>query len=345
MSHPSILEAFRLGPQWKMYDPFLFCAHHDDRYPAGDERMAPKASLAGRQMGMDFDPSNDWRMYHGHAVPGFPAHPHRGFETITLARKGFIDHSDSLGAAARFGNGDIQWLTAGAGIQHSEMFPLVYEDKENHTELFQIWLNLPAKSKMAKPHFQMTWAKDVPTFTSTDSKGKTITTTTITGQPIGVPSDMCVNVPTPPPDSWAADPNNEVRIVAIRLDADAEFTIPAASAGINRALYFFAGSEVTVQGEKLPSRVGLKLEPTQVVKIQNGPAESELLLMEGRPIAEPVAQHGPFVMNYPGEIRQAMIDYQATRFGGWPWPSDDPAHPRAQGRFARFADGRVEEPT
>lgn len=345
MNHPTILEAFRLGPQWKMYDPFLFCAHHDDRYPAGDDRMAPKASLAGRQMGMDFDPSLDWRMYHGHGVPGFPAHPHRGFETITLARKGFIDHSDSLGAAARFGNGDIQWLTAGAGIQHSEMFPLVHADKDNHTELFQIWLNLPAKSKMAKPHFQMTWANDVPKFDAQDSQGRTITTTTITGTPLGAPPEMCANTPTPPPDSWAADTHNQVRIVALRLDPGAEFTIPAVEEGINRALYVFEGEGVTVQGEVLPGRVGLKLKPNEPIVIKNGAVETEMLLMEGRPINEPVAQHGPFVMNYPGEIRQAMLDYQQTRFGGWPWPSDDPAHPRTQGRFARFADGSIEEPT
>ena len=339
-----IQEAFRLGPQWKTWDPFLFCAHHDDAYPAGDERMAPKASLAGRQLGMDFDPSNAWRMYHGHTVPGFPVHPHRGFETITLARKGYIDHSDSLGATARFGNGDIQWLTAGAGIQHAEMFPLVHEDSDNHTELFQIWLNLPARSKMAAPHFQMTWAQNVPKFTSVDSAGRETTATTITGVPLGASADMCVNTPAPPPESWAANPENHVRIVALKMAPGATFVIPAGEAGINRALYFFVGNELALNGEVLPGRVGLKLDPTAALQLENGALEAELLLMEGRPINEPVAQHGPFVMNYPGEIRQAMIDYQNTRFGGWPWGSDDPAHDRNRGRFAHFVDGHTEEP-
>src|SRR5262245_5063278 len=166
-----VLDSRPLGFPWETADPFLFCVHHDDAYPRGNERMGPDASLAGRNLGMDFEGKDGWRMYHGEVVPGFPGHPHRGFETVTIVRKGYIDHSDSLGATARFGNGDVQWLTAGRGIVHAEMFPLVDREKPNPVELFQIWLNLPAEDKFADPHFSMLWAHEIPSISFTDDNG------------------------------------------------------------------------------------------------------------------------------------------------------------------------------
>ncbi|MFN7705454.1 MAG: pirin family protein, partial [Chryseotalea sp.] len=153
-----ILKQFPLGFPWKTQDPFLFCVHHLDAYPKGNKDFGPDSSyLKNRNIGQDFDPQLPWRMYHGEKVPGFPAHPHRGFETVTIATKGFIDHSDSLGAAGRFGNGDVQWMTAGKGVQHCEMFPLLNQNEDNPLELFQIWLNLPKKDKLANPYFKMLW--------------------------------------------------------------------------------------------------------------------------------------------------------------------------------------------
>ena len=111
----AIVQTVPLGLHWPTAEPFLFCAHHLDLYPAGNAVFGPQGSLAGRNIGSDFEARDGWRMYHGSTVPGFPEHPHRGFETITFARRGFIDHSDSMGAAARFGRGDVQWMTAGAG--------------------------------------------------------------------------------------------------------------------------------------------------------------------------------------------------------------------------------------
>ena len=143
MNTDKIIEVKPLGFPWETQDPFLFCAHHRDEYPKGDDQMGLTADeLKGRNIGQDFTIKDGYRMYHGSHIPGFPYHPHRGFETITIIKEGFVDHADSLGAAGRFGAGDIQWMTAGKGIQHSEMFPLVNKIKENPLEIFQIWLNL-----------------------------------------------------------------------------------------------------------------------------------------------------------------------------------------------------------
>ena len=97
-----------LGFTWQTNDPFLFCVHHLDHYPPGNNDFGPNAPLEGRNLGQDFTTKDGWRMYHGETVPGFPAHPHRGFETVTVVLDGFVDHSDSHGAAGRYGNGDVQ---------------------------------------------------------------------------------------------------------------------------------------------------------------------------------------------------------------------------------------------
>jgi len=207
---PTVRETAPLGAQWPTIDPFLFCAHHDDAYPEGDERLAPAASLDGRDIGMDFAGIDGWNMYHGAVVPGFPQHPHRGFETVTIVRKGLIDHSDSLGAAARFGRGDVQWLTAGRGVVHSEMFPLLDTAAPNPLELFQIWLNLPAADKMTDPYFTMLWDHDIPRVTAPG-----VDVSVIAGR-LGT-----VDAPPPPPNSWANRPEADVAIWLVRLDAGA----------------------------------------------------------------------------------------------------------------------------
>jgi len=326
-----------LGFPWETADPFLFCVHHDDAYPAGNDELGPDASLRGRDIGQDFAGIDGWRMYHGEVVPGFPAHPHRGFETVTVVRRGLVDHSDSLGATARFGGGDVQWLTAGAGIVHAEMMPLVKRDAPNPLELFQIWLNLPAADKMAPPHFSMLWDHTLPRYDFTDERGRKSRVTAVAGR-FGE-----ARPPSPPPRSWASRPDADVAIATIRLEAGAEWTLPpAADARTNRTLYFFDGPSVGVGDHLQRSHAAIRVQSDLPAKLHAPEAAVELLLLQGRPIGEPVVQHGPFVMNTREEILQTIRDYQRTRFGGWPWKRADPVHAREETRFAKHADGRVE---
>jgi hypothetical protein len=212
MYHKVVQQIKPLGFTWETRDPFLFCVHHNDHFPAGNSQLGPAASLSGRYLGNDFTPKDGWRMYHGETVPGFPAHPHRGFETVTVVLTGFVDHSDSHGAAGRYGQGDVQWMTAGSGLQHAEMFPLLDASKPNPLELFQIWLNLPQKNKMVEPHYNMLWNESILVISETDARGKKTTLRIISG------SLKSTKVPAPVPDSWASDPENEVGIWIIKMD-------------------------------------------------------------------------------------------------------------------------------
>ncbi|MCF8368735.1 MAG: pirin family protein [Bacteroidales bacterium] len=337
MNTPEVKNIKPLGFQWETSDPFLFCVHHEDFFPKGNANMGPDPGhLKGRQIGQDFLIKDGWRMYHGQKVPGFPSHPHRGFETVTVVRKGMVDHSDSLGASGRYGHGDTQWMTAGKGIQHAEMFPLINQDKENPLELFQIWLNLPKAKKFVEPHFKMLWADSIPVFDLTDENGKQTKVEIIAGT-LGQYS-----APPPPPDSWAADSTNEVGIWNAKMEAWAHWTLPEASEGIIRTIYFYKGNKLKIGDAELDNYHSAEIPADMEIIIESGDEDSHILILQGKPIAEPVVQHGPFVMNTRQEIQQAFDDYQRTEFGGWPWPVSGPVHPIDQGRFAKHADGRIE---
>ena len=317
-----ILQTVELGSQWPTLDPFLFCAHHLDHYPSADGELGPAASLDGRQIGQDFAGVDGWNMYHGSTVPGFPQHPHRGFETVTYVRQGWCDHSDSLGARARFGEGDVQWLTAGSGIVHSEMFPLFAVDAPNPLHLFQIWLNLPAANKMVDPYYSMLWSTDLPVVQPNDGVEVTVITGALEGH----------NPPTPPPDSWAAQPASDVAIWHLQFAPGSTWELPSAPEGVGRVLYLFEGEELLIDGHAINANTGAVLDVDRPIALSTSQG-AECLVLQGRPIGEPVAQHGPFVMNTRAEIEQAFQDYQRTGFGGWPWPSDDPVHGLEKERF------------
>lgn len=337
MTDNIVIKIQKIDFQWQMEDPFLFCAHHKDAYPKGNENQGiNQDQLGGRNIGNDFVLKDGFRMYHGDEVPGFPVHPHRGFETVTVVTEGFVDHFDSLGASGRYGNGDVQWLTTGKGCQHSELFPLIHENKPNPTELLQIWLNLSKKNKFSEPAYKMFWNEDIPIVEETNINGNKTSVRVIAGSLKG---KIAIN---PNPDSWAADSNNNVGIFLIHMEAHTTLSIPATFSTANRNLYFYSGQTIHINNNEIKESSRIKLMPDQTLTIQNGNMDSYLLLLEGEPINEPVVQYGPFVMNTELEIQQAYQDYQRTQFGGWPWDPDKVVNKRTASRFAHFADGTEE---
>ncbi|QQE80064.1 pirin family protein [Alicyclobacillus sp. SO9] len=336
MSDNKILKIQNMDFPWTTEDPFLMTVHHQDAYPRGNEVQGPATSLDGRNLGQDYTLQDGFRMYHGSKVPGFPAHPHKGFETVTIVLKGFVDHFDSTGSCGRYGNGDVQWLTTGRGAQHTEMFPLVHQDKENPLELFQIWLNLPSEGKSATPEYKMLWAEDIPETEITGSNGETATVRLIAGSLNGRDSLE------PTKASWASVSQHHVGIFLVTLSPGANLSLPPVTGTLNRNLYFYQGDTISVEGTPVEVNCRVKLAGDQHISITNGATEAQLLVLEGEPIREPVAQYGPFVMNTQEELRAAFEDYQRTQFGGWQWDGPEPVNERTSGRFAQYADGTVE---
>jgi len=334
----NIIEVGKLGFQLQVLSPYIICFHHRDLFPAGNGRMEPSSYISTRLKGNDFREDVPYRMYHGDKIPGFPYHPHRGFETITVVLKGMIDHADGLSLSGRYGDGDVQWMTAGKGLQHSEMFPVLDTAKENPLELFQIWLNLPKKNKFVDPYYKMLWREDIPVFLHKDESGL-LTTLKIINGTYNNTTYLEAN-----PDSWAYDSKNHVNIWLLEMAPNATFTLPAISSTLNRALYFYEGDSIKIENQKIAAKSYIYLDGENETVLENQDTTSYLLLLDGEPINEPVAAYGPFVMNTDQEITDAYNDYKKTQFGGWPWDSDEPVHPVNRGRFATYSGGKTSYP-
>jgi len=179
----------------------------------------------------------------------------------------------------------------------------------------------------------MLWGETVPIVTEKDFNLKTIEIDVVAGIYNGQAA------PVPAPDSWAANPRNEVNIWQIKLHGNAVWNIPATDTKVNRSLYFFEGETITAETNVIQPNYVLELDANREITIENGNKPTRLLLLQGKPIEEPLAQYGPFVMNNMTEIEQAFTDYRKTRFGGWPWPRIDMVHGKDRGRFAKFDGG------
>jgi redox-sensitive bicupin YhaK (pirin superfamily) len=230
----------------------------------------------------------------GDYIAGFPEHPHRGFETISYMITGSMRHKDSAGHEGLITNGGVQWMTAGRGVIHSEM----PEQSEGLMEGFQLWLNLPAKDKMSAPWYRDIPNQEIPRF-STDS-GATVQV--IAGRSHGV-------------EGAVQRDGTEPYYLDIELAAGATFEqqLPP---GHNAFLYVFRG-EVTVEGKGVANtRLAILTNPPGAEGVRIKAAEaSRVLLIAGRPLGEPIAQYGPFVMNTEDDLRQAVEDFRAGTFG------------------------------
>ncbi len=323
-------------------DPYIFGAYHYDKYPKGNGNLGPDAELLkGRNIGSDFDNNQEWRMYHGETIPGFPHHPHRGFEIVTIVPEGYADHFDSKGSKGRYGEGDVQLMSAGSGVLHGEMFPLVHDDKENPLRLFQIWMNLPAKSKLTEPDYKMLWRENIPQTTIQQENGN-VHLKVILGEYYGIKSIE------PLKNSWATDPNNHVGIALVELEPNTSFTLEAVSSTMSRYVFYYEGNDsISLEENKLDAGYLADLQGGERIVIKNGSEHAKFIILEGEPINEPVVAYGPFVMNTEQEIKDAFKEYRLTEFGGWPWgeKETDLVHPKDAGRFASYNfDAIIDKP-
>lgn len=225
-------------------------------------------------------------------IAGFPSHPHRGFETVTYMIAGRMRHRDSAGNEGLLTNGGVQWMTAGRGVIHSEL----PEQEEGSMEGFQLWLNLPAKDKMIPA-----WYRDIPTGDIPEAHVDGVTVRVIAGESHGVTGAVQREATAP-------------LYLDIHLPAGGRFeqTLPE---GHNAFVYVYRGG-LTIGGTAVPLQRMAILANTpgnDGVVLASGDAPTRALLIAGRPLNEPIAQYGPFVMNTQAELRQAVEDFQNGR--------------------------------
>lgn len=228
---------------------------------------------------------------------GVGSHPHRGFETVTIVYGGEVSHRDSSGGGGTIGTGEVQWMTAGAGVIHDEYHSPGFSRSGGPFRVVQLWVNLPAKDKMTAPTYQALTRETIPTVTFAGGTARIIA-----GAFRGATGPARTFTP--------------INLWDLRLEADADVELPL-PAGHNAMVAVLSG-HVTIDGQGLGEATIARLSTDgEGVRIRADGA-AMLLVMSGEPIDEPVVGHGPFVMNTEAEIRQAYADFRAGQFGGIP---------------------------
>lgn len=320
---------------WDVEDPFTFVSHHEDDYPKGNAQQAPPLSeIGGRNLGRDYEKRMGFRMYHGKVVPGFPAHAHWGYETVTVADRGYIDHFDSKGNQGRYGFGDVQWLTAGGEYHHCEMYPLASSEERNPNDITQIMINLPLERKNTEPVFKMMWSEEIPIVQS-DGYTVNVLAGSFGGKNAISPNEL----------SWAADPEHHVSILKITAEPGAEITLPAISDTMGRNIYMINGSKVSFGEFEFQSGSRFKVPGGEDVTFVNGSEKAVFWVLEGEPISEKQTSFGPIILKNDKEVRDALAEIRKNEYSRWPWDVVDKAQPKGTGRFVRYADGKEECPS
>jgi quercetin 2,3-dioxygenase len=233
----------------------------------------------------------------GEAV-GAPDHPHRGFETVTYVLAGEYVHEDSAGHRGSLQPGDVQWMTAGDGVIHSEQPSAKIKNEGGRVHGFQLWVNLPARDKRIAPRYQDVRAEAMPTWRSDDGRAQV---KVIAGSVLGVQA--------------RAETRSPITFVDVALEPGAEVTLDIPEAQ-NAFVYVFHGS-MTVGALGRTARDGdmAMLTRGDALPLRGKSPRSRALVIAGEPLDEPVVRHGPFVMNTVEEVQEAIADFQAGRFG------------------------------
>jgi quercetin 2,3-dioxygenase len=256
--------------RWALLDPFLLFDH-----------MGPLDLTPGQNL-------------------GFPDHPHRGFETVTYLLEGVMEHRDSFGHHGTLEPGDVQWMTAGSGLVHSEMPGAEFVRRGGRLQGFQIWINLPRQDKMKAPHYQEIKATEIPTAHSPDG---TVTARVIAGEALGTTGAVKTHTPVQYVHFTLAPGASVVQDVPASLNALA-YTISGQAS-------YFGHNRVAEEG----SAAQFAQDGSAVSFHNSGDRPLELLFLAGEPLREPVARYGPFVMNTQEELYQAFEDYRSGKMG------------------------------
>jgi len=231
---------------------------------------------------------------HNRGLP-FGPHPHRGFETVTFILDGELAHNDSAGGESIIRAGGVQWMTAGSGLIHAELSPTAFKREGGPMEILQLWVNLPSRLKMTRPDYVGLQAADIPTFTTDDGR---VAVEPVSGRwgEVDAPIQSLI----------------DIHLAVVRFKPGGTFAAPVAR---GRTVFLYVVSGQVVVG-------GTAVEPWHLIALGEGDAvrveassDAVILLGHAAPIGEPVASHGPFVMNTREEILQAIADYNAGKFG------------------------------